>query len=77
MRPNTYRCDTEDCINNEDGGCIKTTEITIQEGRCCEYEKEEKCFHSQNGKCFHCDSQGELSCNGTAREQSKCLAFGE
>lgn len=41
-------------------------------------EKEEcNCDFSKDGKCIHFLSQGELTCNGSDKEKSECVCFGE
>lgn len=41
------------------------------------FDDEDVCEHSEEGICKHFLSEGELNCNGTDEEKSKCMCHTE
>lgn len=53
--------------------------LNAEPSKDCEINNDDEdiCEHSEDGKCRHFLSEGELDCNGTDKEKSKCMCHTE
>lgn len=78
-------CTNSDCKHYWEDNCMRNIneeQIEINAyGKCVTFEEGvNECYNcewSQEGHCIHSDSQGELICNGTELEKSKCMCHSE